>query len=310
MRPWAFLRLALSIGGLSACALAEEPNASPMLFARPWNSGLSEEEPRVQAQAIDERTFAIRQSVHATFEAPFVYLLIGDERALLIDTGDRGGGLREEVDRLLSVSGANDIELVVMHSHGHTDHVGGDAEFAGRANTRIVGHSPGEVAAFFGIGEWPNGMARFDLGGRVVDVLPTPGHQAAHVVVFDRATRILFTGDAVYPGLLRFQCRNAAQYLSSIERIAGFASANGARWLLGGHIEMRAGPGQFYRSPDEARRDEHRLEMEPSVLREIAEAVRRMGDRPRVESHDDFVLFPHPADPQGLQPPNWCESGR
>jgi hypothetical protein len=44
------------------------------------------------------------------------------------------------------------------------------------------------------------------------------------------------------------------------------------------------------------------------LLPEIREAVRNMGDRPRVEAHDDFVLFPHPANPQGLQPPDWCQA--
>jgi hydroxyacylglutathione hydrolase len=301
---------------LSACSIrGEEPPApASALFAASWNAGLSADEPRFQAQAIDEHTFAIRQAIRTTFEAPFLYLLIGQERALLIDTGDGNSGLRAEVDRLIQASprtsSAQVFPLVVMHSHGHTDHVGADPEFAGRANTVIVGHSPTEVAEFFGIRDWPNENVSFDLGGRVVDVLPTPGHQAAHVVVFDRATRMLFTGDAVYPGILRFQCGNTAQYLSSIERVRDFASSNGALWLLGAHIEMRAAAGAYYQSPDQPRRDEHRLELAPSVLNEIAGAVRQMGDRPRVEAHDDFVLFPHPANPRGLQPPDWCDANR
>lgn len=298
---------------LSACSVrGDEPIApSSALFAAPWNSGLSADEPRFQVQAIDEHTFVIRQSIRATFEAPFLYLLIGRERALLIDTGDGTSGLRAEIDRLIQASpranASHEFQLVVMHSHGHTDHVGADSEFAGRANTVIVGHSPTEVAEFFGMLNWPSENVSFDLGGRVVDVLPAPGHQTAHVVVFDRATRIMFTGDAVYPGILRFQCGNAAQYLSSIERVRAFASGNDARWLLGGHIEMRATARQYYQSPDQTRRDEHRLELEPSVLDEIAAGVRRMGNHPRVETHDDFILFPHPANPQGLQPPDWCE---
>lgn len=304
---------ALSAASLSACSIrGDEPGApASALFAAPWNSGLSAEEPRFQVQAIGADTFAFRQSIRATFEAPFLYLLIGRERALLIDTGDGGGGLRAEVDRLLQgrlrADGSHDLQLVVMHSHGHTDHVGGDSEFIGRPDTAIVGHSQAEVVEFFGMRNWPNEAVSFDLGGRLVDVLPAPGHQAAHVVVFDRTTRILFTGDAVYPGILRFQCGAAAQYLSSIERIGDFASANGARGLLGGHIEMRSAAGQYYRSPDQTRGDERGLELDPSVLSEIAAAVRRMGDRPRVEGHDDFVLFPHPANPQGLQPPDWCD---
>lgn len=310
--PTLSLIAALSLASLAACS-AHGPTAPPLaLFAAPWNSGQSAEEPLYQVQAIDADTFALRQSIRTTFEAPFLYLLIGRDRALLIDTGDGGGGLRAEVDRLIATrrrsNGSQEFQLVVMHSHSHTDHVRGDAEFVGRPNTVIVGHSQADVAAFFGMRSWPDESVSFDLGGRIVDVLPAPGHQAAHVAVFDRATRILFTGDAVYPGILRFQCGAAAQYLSSIERMGDFASQNEARWLLGGHIEMRAAAGQYYRSQDRARRDERQLELEPSALNEIAVAVRRMGDHPRVEDHDDFVLFPHPANPQGLQPPDWCAS--
>ena len=49
------------------------------LFVQSWNSGLSKEEPAFQVQAIDKNTYAIRQSIHSTFEAPFLYLIFGRE---------------------------------------------------------------------------------------------------------------------------------------------------------------------------------------------------------------------------------------
>jgi glyoxylase-like metal-dependent hydrolase (beta-lactamase superfamily II) len=281
-----------------------------LLFAQRWNSGLGADEPPLQTQVIGESAYAIRQSIAVTFEAPFVYLLIGDERALLIDTGVEGGALRAEVDRLLAQrrlppTGAA-MPLIVMHTHGHSDHVGGDASFAGRADTVIVGHAPADVAAFFGIGNWPHGPAAFDLGGRVVDIVPIPGHHASHVAVHDRATGMLFSGDAVYPGILRFRCDAAEEYLASIERLIAFSGRNDVRWLLGGHIEMREATGEYFQSESLSRNDEHVLELPAPVLPEIRDALVRMGDRPRVQAHDEFVLFPHPADPRGLQPPDWC----
>ncbi len=45
-------------------------------------------------------------------------------------------------------------------------------------------------------------MAEVDLGGRVLDCLATPGHHEAAVTYYDRYTRILFTGDTIYPGRL------------------------------------------------------------------------------------------------------------
>ncbi|MGH8242924.1 MAG: MBL fold metallo-hydrolase [Steroidobacteraceae bacterium] len=296
---------------LTACG---EPNSAAAheagLFALTWNSGLSKEEPAFQVQAIDEDTYAIRQSIRSTFEAPFLYLIFGRDKALLIDTGVEGAPLRAEVDRLvdgwLAANDRQAIFLVVMHSHGHGDHVGGDAGFKDRADTVVVGHSDAEVAKFFGIDAWPAETAAFDLGGRIVDIVPTPGHHPSHVMVFDRTTRILFSGDAVYPGRLYFQCARVEEYHASIERVAAFAATRQVRWLLGAHIEMKSAPGQSFEAEDRARRGEHLLELQPSVLEQVRQGLVQMGKQVRVEAHDDFILFPHPADPRGKSPPDWC----
>jgi glyoxylase-like metal-dependent hydrolase (beta-lactamase superfamily II) len=296
---------------LAVCCVACAPIAqASRLFAQPWNSGQSRSEPPFQTQQIDADTYALRQSLQTTFEAPFLYLLFGDEKALLIDTGVAGAPLGAEVDRLIADwSAANlhkRVSLVVMHSHGHADHVGGDGEFSGRADTVVVGHSEAEVAAFFGIGAWPAEQAAFDLGGRVVDIVPTPGHHPSHVMVFDRRTGILFSGDTVYPGRLYFQCARIAEFRASIDRVAAFAATRQVRWLLGAHIEMRTAPGRSFEANDRIRRNEHLLELPPAVLEEIRLALTHAGTRPRVRVYDDFILFPHPPNPRGEQPPDWC----
>jgi glyoxylase-like metal-dependent hydrolase (beta-lactamase superfamily II) len=314
---WRKSYVAGALSLLSGCGATDRdaPSApQSTLFAQAWNSGLSRDEPAFQSQALDADTFVIRQSIHTTFEAPFLYLLFGKDRALLIDTGVEGAPLRPEVDRLiaawLAANSREAIPLVVMHSHGHGDHVGGDAGFANRPETVVIGHSAAEVASFFGIADWPADISAYDLGERVVDILPTPGHHASHVMVFDRATRIMFSGDAVYPGRLYFQCENLATYKASIDRVAVFGARRNVRWLLGGHIEMKARPKELFNADDRSRRGEHALELAPSVLSDIQDALAAMGDAPRVESHDSFVLFPHPADPRGKKPPDWCLTER
>jgi hydroxyacylglutathione hydrolase len=304
---------ALVIAVMTACDAAPRGatvQSTSRLFAERWNSGLSRQEPVFQTQGIDADTFAIRQSINATFEAPFLYLIFGSDKALLIDTGVEGGELRSEVETLIEAWLARNrrqgISLVVMHSHGHGDHVGGDAQFAERGNTVVVGHSAADVARFFGIQAWPEGVGTFDLGGRVVDIVPTPGHHPAHVMVFDRATGILFSGDAIYPGRLYFQCEKSAEYLASIDRVARFVATREVRWLLGAHIEMRAAPGESFQSGERARHAEHLLELPPAIVPEIQQALTKMGEQRRVEVHDDFILFPHPADPRGKKPPGWC----
>jgi hypothetical protein len=56
-----------------------------------WNEGASDckatpQEP-LQVHRYESQTFILRQSPCADFEANFIYLLIGSEKALLIDTG-------------------------------------------------------------------------------------------------------------------------------------------------------------------------------------------------------------------------------
>ena len=57
-----------------------------------WNEGAKDcktsSQPALQVHAYNPQTFILRESLCATFEAPFMYLLIGSAKALLIDTGD------------------------------------------------------------------------------------------------------------------------------------------------------------------------------------------------------------------------------
>jgi hydroxyacylglutathione hydrolase len=297
------------LASLSACetqeaAIAVQPSS---IFAQAWNSGIDPDEPAFQVQEIDANTFVLRQSLRTSFEAPFLYLLIGEDKALLIDTGAEGADTRAEVDRLLADTGQAGLPLVVMHTHGHGDHVGGDAGFAGRPDTIVVGHTTDDVAGFFGIDRWPDDVGTLDLGGRKVDVLPTPGHHASHVMVYDAATRIMFSGDAIYPGRLYFVCEEAGEYAASLDRVADFAETHQIYWLLGGHVEMKAAPGQSFGQQDKSRRGEHLLELPGNALGDVTAAFAGIGDYPRVTPFPEFMLLPHPADPAGMSPPDWCK---
>lgn len=305
------LIVALLSIALGACATTDD-DAAPdsAIFAQTWINGSGKDEPSLQAQRYDPNTVVIRQSLKTSFEAPFIYLLFGEDKALLIDTGAGGVDLRSMVDRQigdwLAANGRDSISLVVMHSHAHGDHVAGDEQFADRVDTVIVGHSAAEVADFFGIERWPNETRAFDLGRRTVDIIPTPGHHDTHVVVYDNSTRLLFSGDVLYPGRLYFRCDKAREYRDSIDRIAEFVNARDASWILGAHIELAREAGKSYNSNELVRANERLLEMTPATISGVQSALTQMGDRIRVESHANFILFPHPADPRGQQPPDWC----
>ncbi len=76
------------------------------------------------------------------------------------------------------------------------------------------------VRAFFGFTNWPKGIGHLDLGGRTVDVIPTPGHNETHVAFYDNRTGILFSGDFLLPGRLLIE--DAAAYRESALRVGEF----------------------------------------------------------------------------------------
>lgn len=270
--------------------------AAPVSFT-PWNAGITAE-PAFQVQSIDAETFVIRQSVRTNFEAPFLYLLFGHDRALLLDSGAGGTPVRPTVDAIIDAwsvrHGGRRIPLVVAHSHGHGDHHQGDIEFAARPDTVIVGLGAPAVAAFFGIANWPTDIGKFDLGGRMLEIIPTPGHEPAHVMVLDAANRLLLTGDSLYPGRLYVPIDRFAAFRDSIDRVVTATRDRGVRHLLGAHVEMRRTPGEDYAQAATSHPDEHPLELPYARLLELQSALHAQTGEPVRETHADFIIVPRP----------------
>ncbi|MFC0625594.1 MBL fold metallo-hydrolase [Kribbella deserti] len=260
-----------------------------MRFPQRWDDGTEAGTPDYQVHWYDESTAIIRQALRTNFEGPFSYLLLGAERALLLDTGTGHIDLCAVVEELL---GERDLELVVAHTHGHRDHIGGDSQFADRPGTVLVGTSAAEVASYFGLDEWPQRPGRYDLGGRMLDVIPIPGHEGSDLAFYDPATRILFTGDSLYPG--RLYVPDWAAYRASIDRLARFVAdgPNPVEWVLGAHIEMTDQPGRDYPMGADVHPGEHQLQLGPEVLTELAEVLEQAGPEPRHVVRDHFVVVP------------------
>jgi glyoxylase-like metal-dependent hydrolase (beta-lactamase superfamily II) len=83
-----------------------------------------------------------------------------------------------------------------------------------------------------------------DLGGRVLRVMLTPGHSGGHVVYFDDAHGILFSGDMAYAGPLYacFKGGDPAAFQSSAQRLAQIA--DDVRLIAPGHNHVMQG-GSF-----------------------------------------------------------------
>jgi glyoxylase-like metal-dependent hydrolase (beta-lactamase superfamily II) len=219
----------------------------------------------------------------------------------LIDSGAGGLAIRPAVDGVIDDwqrrHGGRAVHLVVAHSHGHGDHHAGDDEFRARPDTEVVGLSPAAVAAFFQIDDWPQRIGHYDLGGRRLDIIPTPGHEPAHIMVYDRRTRLLFSGDMLYPGRLYVPADQFADYRASAHRVAAFARHHPIRALLGAHIEMTTTPGQDYPMRAAAHPSEHLLPLDPIAIGKLERLVDRNEAVPTKRVQSDFILYPLPAKP-------------
>ncbi len=267
-------------------------------FPDAWNHGAScANEPAIQIHAYDKDTFILRQSLCTSFEAPFLYLLFGNDKVLLEDTGAGGIALRKAVDDIISQwledNGKSSIQLVVVNSHSHGDHVAGNSLFVNRPDTTIVGLGVNALKSFFGIASWPTDVATFELGDRTLDIVPIPGHQGADIAIYDRRTGILTTGDTLYPG--RLFINTFSDYQKSIERLVQFTKTTKKRpvcAILGAHIEMTSTPGIDFAFGSTIHPDEHPLPLARKHLLELNTALKKMINAPKREAHDDFVIFP------------------
>ena len=252
----------------------------------------------LEVTRLSASTIQLRQPKAAHWEAPFLFLLFGSERALLLDTGATADTdhlpLRETVDELvdewLLAHPRADYELVVAHTHAHGDHIAADVQFTGRSLTTVVSTDVEDVIAFFGFDDWPAHPVVLDLGDREIDAIPGPGHEPSAVVFFDRETGTLFTGDTVYPG--RLYIRDRAAFRATIDRLIAFRDRNSTPLtvLRGCHVEMSTTPGVDYPVGTADQPDEVPLDLPPTVLDEVRQALDAEIDPSGNVVRDRFIL--------------------
>jgi hydroxyacylglutathione hydrolase len=258
-----------------------------------WNEGASDcsatPQEALQVHQYELQTFILRQNPCADFEANFMYLLVGSDKALLIDTGavadPKAMPLAKTVLELLPEKDHKKLPLLVAHTHRHMDHRAGDPQFASLPSVQVVPFDLEGVRAFFGFANWPNGIAHLDLGDRTVDVIPTPGHNPTHVAFYDGRTGILFSGDFLLPGRLLID--DAAAYRESALRVIDFLKTRPLTHILGGHIELNAA-GRAYRFRSHYHPNEHRLELARADLTALPAALK--GFNGFYARHPNYIL--------------------
>ncbi len=271
-----FALLALAASITSAPAGAQ---LAPGSMDVQWNEGSTDcaknPQPPLQQHQYNAQTFILRENLCTTFEAPFMYLLIGSSKALLIDTGDIEDAkvipLADTVMHLLPGDGPSKLPLLVVHTHRHLDHRAGDAQFTHLSNAQVVGFDIDSVRNSYKFTDWPNGLAEIDLGDRTVDAIPTPGHNETEVTFYDRSTGLLFTGDFLMPARLLIDDTSAD--VASADRIAAFVKDRPVSFVLGGHIEMNS-TDELFPWESQYHPHEHVLQLTKDDVLALPETVR------------------------------------
>ncbi len=136
---------------------------------------------RIQVHRYNEHTYILRQNPAIHWEAPFMYLLMGNERAVLLDTGateeEEFFPLRETVDKVLrrwsSAQNVEMPELLVLPLGSDQSQTAALAQFANKPYTTVMAPGSGERASLVT-------QQQLDLGGRVLSVIPTPGLEVSY----------------------------------------------------------------------------------------------------------------------------------
>ena len=261
-----------------------------------WITGgpKSVEVPDWQIHEYNEDLYILRESGCTHYEKPFLYLLFGHDRALLEDTGSGHAATAPAVQGViahwLARNKRESIPLVVAHSHSHGDHIAGDSQFQSLPGVTMVPLSVPGTQEFYGIQKWPEEIGRIDLGGRILDVIPIPGHDTLSIALYDRQTGILFTGDSLYPG--RIYVRDFSALVASNQRLVDFTRGKPVTHILGCHIEQSTTPYQDYPVGTAYQPEEHSLSLSRAHLLEMNDALQHMNGTPQRLALSEFTIWP------------------
>ncbi len=261
--------------------------------------------PDWQTHEYNENFYIIRQSGCTHFEKPFLYLIFGKTKALLVDTGAGENDVARVVFQTIAKwrqrkQVASPMHLVVTHSHAHGDHIAGDKQFEGLPNVTFIPAAAAEITKAFGINPFPTGIGSLDLGSRVLDMIAIPGHEEASLAIYDRQTGILLTGDTFYPG--RLSVRDWQAYAASAKRLVDFTVDKPVTHILGAHIEQTKAPYSDYPRGTLYQPEEHDLALNRGQLLEWQEAIQNAKGVSVMIAKRDFTVIPRdPQTPEQVQ---------
>jgi len=266
---------------LAAMFIASPPALRAQTPAEPFTPDWCKQLPRreyaqlARVQSADPwfEVYRVSSGVYAIyephqFEEVISFLILGQKRAVLFDTGLGIGDIKRVVTSLTP------LPINVLNSHTHNDHVGGNWEFSEifgmdtlftRTNAKgsstdaqaelAPGYICGELPPGFDaksyatrpftINHWIRDGATLDLGGRLLKVISTPGHTPDEICLLDQKNGLLFTGDNFYAGAIWLYRpeTDLDAYDRSIHRVAALAPQ--LHLILPSHNVPVAGPSEL-----------------------------------------------------------------
>ena len=190
----------------------------------------------------------------------FMTLILGEEKAMLLDTGYGLGHLDKTVAQL------TDLPVILVNSHGHLDHVLGNRFFdeaylhpadfdlyhehtMQARRQAIVGLQtiqpelfPADFSAADYLAEFKTKIIPInegdviDLGGVRLTVYLVPGHTAGGIALVDDRDRLLFSGDAISPHvwMLLEESTSIATYIQSLQKLKNLSAQYDA--IVAAHV--------------------------------------------------------------------------
>jgi glyoxylase-like metal-dependent hydrolase (beta-lactamase superfamily II) len=142
-----------------------------------------------------------------------VYLIVGTDKIVMIDSGIDAsfGDLRDALSDIGFTPA--DVDLVI-NTHEHFDHIGGNKYFyrtaiiaAGRLAAAKITEKDAYVTMYSSFSAdyrytkphlWFENGAFIDLENAKLEVIDTPGHTSGCICVYEEYNKLLFSGDTVF----------------------------------------------------------------------------------------------------------------
>ena len=209
---------------------------------------MREEDIRIMAETvkINDKTWRFED------DSVRFFLLCGNERAALVDTGMNTPNAREMAEKL------TDLPLILINTHADPDHISGNGAFEelymSQAEEDNYRHNGGK-GKIIPVKEGDV----IDLGDRALRIIDIPGHTPGSIAILDDKYRVLISGDSVEDGnvFMFGPYRNIDLYIKSMKHLADYEGQYDDVYAMHGSIPVKPDiVGKLIEGAEQIRRGE------------------------------------------------------